>query len=269
MEFRKITAAVLALAALALAAPRARAEDLTDATEIMKKNFVVQKLTDSKNQMTMTLVDGRGTKRERKVESYSKLLPNGIDQQRVARFLAPPDVKGTATLTREDSAGEDDIWVYLPALKKVRRLVASNKRDSFMGSDFSYNDVITPRVEDYGHKLLRGEDVDGVPCYVIESTPGSEKIRKDSGYSRSLGWIRKDNFVTLKVESADLAGRPYKEFRAYDIFEADPKLHRWMARRITMKNVQTGSTTELRFDEIKVNIGVKDDYFTERYLERQ
>ncbi len=263
----KAAAVVSLLASLWLAGP-ARAEGLTDPVEIMKKNFVVNKLKDSESTMTMNLIDQRGTKRERKLISYSKLLPNGSDQERIAKFLSPPDVKGTATLTRENSGGDDDIWVYLPALKKVRRLVASNKRDSFMGSDMSYGDVILPRVEEWTHKLLRTEAVDGVQCYVIESVPNNDDIKKNAGYAKRTGWIRTDNFMTIKGQNDDLAGRPYKEFHAYDLFEADPKLGRWMAKRIAMKNLQSNGMTELHFDEIKVNQGVPDDFFTERYLSR-
>lgn len=239
-----------------------------DVIEIMKKNFMVGKLTDSESRMTMVLIDSRGIRRERKAESFSRLLPNGIGQERVAKFLSPPDVRGTATLTREHSGGDDDIWVYLPALKKVRRLVASNKRDSFMGSDFSYGDVITPRVEDWNHTLVKTEPCGEHNCYVVESTPVSEEVKRNTGYGKKIQWIRTDNYMTVKGEYADLAGRPLKEFGASDLFEADPKLGRWMAKSLRMKNLQTGGVTEISFDEIKVNVGVPEYTFSERYLKR-
>ncbi|MCW5830320.1 MAG: outer membrane lipoprotein-sorting protein [Deltaproteobacteria bacterium] len=243
-------------------------ESPPDVIEIMKKNFMAQKVKDSTQKMTMTLIDARGIKRERKVESYSKLLENQIDQARVARFLSPPDVIGTATLTKENSGGDDDIWIYLPALKKIRRLVASNKKDSFMGSDFSYGDVITPRVEDWKHTLLRIEKCGANDCYVVESVPVSKDVERNAGSNKRVQWIRTDAFMSVKGEYTDLAGRPFKEFHAEDIWEVDKTLHRWMPKKITMKNVQTGGITEITFDDVKVNTGVKDEVFTERYLTR-
>lgn len=239
-----------------------------DVMEIMKANFMVGKLRDSESTMTMVLIDARGIRRERKVESFSRLLSNGIDQERVAKFLSPPDVRGTATLTRENSGGDDDIWVYLPALKKVRRLVASNKRDSFMGSDFSYGDVITPRVEDWNHTFIKSEPCGEHDCYVIESTPASEDIKRNTGYGKKTQWIRTDNSMTVKGEYADSAGRPFKEFIARELFQADPELNRWLAKVLRMKNLQTEGITEISFDEIKVNTGVPEATFSERYLRR-
>ncbi len=269
-KFLRTALAVTTLCAASFVLPSAlRAQEtLPDPAEIMRKNFVSGKLKDTTQKMTMVLIDARGIRRERKVESYSKLLGNGVDQTRMSRFLSPPDVIGTATLTKENSAGDDDIWIYLPALKKVRRLVASNKKDSFMGSDFSYGDVITPKVDDWKHTLLRTEKCGSGDCYVVESVPVSKDVERNSGYGKRVQWIDKASYVTVRGEYSDLAGRPLKEFHAYDPWEADKALHRWLVKKITMKNVQTGGVTELLFDEVKVNTDVKDEVFTERYLTR-
>ncbi len=263
-----LTTALLYAAAFESSSALKAQEASPDAVEIMKRNFVSGKLRDTTQMMTMVLIDARGIRRERKVESYSKLLENGIDQTRIARFLSPPDVIGTATLTRENSAGDDDIWIYLPAMKKIRRLVASNKKDSFMGSDFAYGDVITPKVDNWKHTLLRTEKCGSEDCYVVESVPASKDVERNSGYGKRVQWIERASYVTIRGEYSDLAGRPFKEFHAYDLWEADKALHRWLVKKITMKNVQTGSITEIAFDEMKVNTGVKDEVFTERYLAR-
>src|SRR5262245_30239495 len=133
---------------LCLVAAAAFAAD-PDPTELMRKNFTVGKPRDSRGDVTMTLINESGTKRVRQTTSLTKLLPNGVDQRRMVRFLSPADVKGTATLMIEHSDGDDDIWIYLPALHKVRRLVANNKKDSFVGTDFSYSDIIGHRVDDW------------------------------------------------------------------------------------------------------------------------
>jgi hypothetical protein len=125
---------------------------------------MVGKVRDSKGDVTMTLISEGGAKRVRSTSSISKRLPNGVDQERLIRFLEPADVKGTATLMIEHSDGDDDIWIYLPALHKVRRLVASNKKDSFVGTDFSYGDIIGHRVDDWTYTYIGSEDVDGAKC---------------------------------------------------------------------------------------------------------
>ena len=105
------------------------------------------------------------------------------------------------------------MWIYLPALKKSRRLVANNKKDSFVGSDFSYGDISLPKVIKYRHTLTRTEAMDGVDCYVIESVPGDDAVKANSGYSKKITWVRPDNFVETKVEYYDLAGRLLKTQR--------------------------------------------------------
>ena len=129
----------------------------------------------------------------------TSLLPaddeaNGFDNKRMTRFLEPADVKGTVSLLVEHSDKDDDIWIFLPSVKKVRRLISSNKKDSFVGTDFSYGDVIGHKVKEWTHNLLKEEDADGKPCYVIESLPKDSTIKANTGYSKRVTWIQKDNF---------------------------------------------------------------------------
>src|SRR5206468_9786935 len=139
-----------------------------------------------------TPINQTGQERVRKTFGTSKLQPNGIDNRRMVRFLSPPDVKGTVTLLVEHSDTDDDIWIYLPALKKVRRLVASNKKDSFVGTDFSYGDVIGYKVEEWNHKLRGEENVAGRDCYVVESTPRSPQIAANTGCLERIAWTDKE-----------------------------------------------------------------------------
>ncbi len=253
---------------IALSIVRARAGEL-DADEIMRRNFGVAKVVDSRAAVTMTLVSESGARRERSTESLSKLLPNGIDQKRLVRFVSPADVKGTATLLVEHADGDDDIWIYLPALRKVRRLVASNKKDSFVGTDFSYGDVIGHKVEDWTHTLVTTEQMDGIETYVVESVPRTEKVRDDSGYGKRRTWIRGDNFVAVKGTYWDLAGAVVKELTALDVREIDPAHHKWQAFTLTMRNTQSGHSTEIVWSKLDVGVGLDDDVFTERTLEKE
>ncbi len=239
------------------------------AKEIMEKNFVVSKFVDSTSDATFTLINKTGQERVRKTFGTSKLQANGTDNRRMVRFLSPPDVKGTVTLLVEHSDTDDDIWIYLPALKKVRRLVASNKKHSFVGTDFSYGDVIGHKVEEWGHRLVREEQVDGQPCYVIESIPKSDTVKSNSGLSKRLSWIRKDNLVTIKGEFWDQTGEPLKTSRFTDVRLLDPARGRWQAMQFEAENLQTGHRTIIRFENYKVNQQVKDEFFTTRYMERE
>ena len=150
----------------------------------------------------------------------------------------------------------------------MRRLVASNKKESFLGTDFSYGDVIGQRVDDWRHSRLADEAVDGQPCYVIESVPASPQVSDSTGYSREKQWIRKDNDVTVRAEFWDRAGQPLKRATYADVKQVDAARSRWQAMRLEAENLQTGHRTVIQFDRFTANVGVSDEYFTTRYLER-
>jgi uncharacterized membrane protein YdfJ with MMPL/SSD domain/outer membrane lipoprotein-sorting protein len=255
-------------ALLVLAGHSALAADLTP-VQIMERNYMVSRFNDTVSDSRFRLINESGQERVRDTFGRSKLLPNGIDNMRMTRFTSPPDVKGTVSLLVEHSGKDDDIWIYLPALKKVRRLVSSNKKDSFVGTDFSYGDVIGHKVADWKHSLLKEEAVDGQPCFVIESTPASPQILSDSGYSKRVEWIRKDNFVSIKGEFYDENGQLLKVFSSSDVRLLDPVKQRWQPLHLEIKNVQTGHRTIIEFTNLKVNQGVAPDYFTTRYMERE
>lgn len=262
------TSAAIAIIAIFAVGQSQSAYALTP-VEIMEKNFMVAKITDTTTQTTMTLTNKSGQKRVRKTAGVTKLEPNGIDNKRMTRFLEPADVKGTVSLLNEHSDKDDDIWIYLPSIKKVRRLVSSNKKDSFVGTDFSYGDVIGHKVNEWNHKLLKEEDVDGKTAYVIESVPRDATIKANSGYSKRVNWIQKDNFVTLKGMMYDEAGELVKETRFGRFRNVDPAKGRWLTGELIVKNVQTEHMTHIFTDDLKYNIGVKDDFFTTRYMEQQ
>ena len=240
-----------------------------DPTEIVRKNFMVGKVRDSKGDVTMTLVSEGGATRVRSTTSISKRLPNGVDQERLIRFLEPADVKGTATLMIEHSDGDDDIWIYLPALHKTRRLVANNKKDTFVGTDFSYGDIIGHRVDDWTYTYVGTDTVDGAKTHVIEAVPKTPEIATNSGYGKRKIWIRDDDFVAVKGEYWDTAGSPVKTFTARDVREIDPAEHKFQAFHLEMKNTQTGHSTAIDVHKLDVGLGLDDEQFTERYLEKE
>ena len=161
------------------------------------------------------------------------------------------------------------MWVYIPALGKVRRLVSKHKGDSYVGTDFSYGDIIGHKVEDYTHRIIGSETLEGVDCFVIESLPVSEKVRRESGYAKRVSWVRKDNFVSPKLEGYDGQGKVFKRFLAADIRLVDRALERWQPMRLEMINLETRHRTVLLYEDFKANVGVDRGLFTIRYLEKE
>ena len=245
----------------------AQAAGLT-AIEIAQRAFATSKVVDSTSDSTFRLINSNGQERVRETKGATQLIPGTTDNQRLVTFESPADVRGTKTLLVEHSRGDDDLWIYLPAMKKVRRLVASNKKDSFVGTDFSYGDVIGHRVEDWSHKILREEKVDGKNCTVLESTPVRPEVGENSGYSKRVSWIDQESFVALKGESYDLNGQIFKKFAARSVQKVDAKNNKWQPMVLESENVQTGHKTVLEFKNYKANVGVSKELFSSRSLER-
>src|SRR5438477_3614210 len=224
----------------------------SNAHDMMQKNFFVSKLKAFKASGTMELVNDKGQKRQRKNTTDSVLQPNGVDSKLLVKFSFPADIKGTAFLQVEHVAAEDDEWIYLPALGKSRRLVANNKKDSFVGSDFSYGDISLPSVDLYEHRLLGSEAIDGQDCFKVESVPKTETTKVNSGYSRKITWLRKESFLEAKVEYYDLSGRILKTQTIAKPLLMEPDTQRWFAQHREMTNQQTGHKTIINFDSIEV-----------------
>ena len=266
MISRIVTAAMLVAAFVVLPAGAQRAE--LSAHDIMEKNFFATKVTSLRVDTTMVLINDRGQQRERATSGVVKLQANGIDSKLVVKFSTPPDVKGTGVLQIEHSEGDDDLWIYLPALRKSRRLVANNKKDSFVGSDFSYGDITLPKVDQYRHTLLRSETIDEHHCYVVESVPATDTIKANTGYSKKITWVRTDNFVESKVEYYDPAGRLLKTQRAGRHQLVEPDKGRWFVMEREMTNHQSGHRTTITASKAEA-AAIPDDWFTTRYLEKE
>ena len=250
-----------------LMAARLAHADTPGALAIMQQNLAASKVKDSLADATFILVNKDGATRVRKTHGYTRLQANGADNMRMVRFLSPADIKDTATLLIEHAGADDDMWIFLPALGKVRRLSASNKKDSFVGTDFSYGDVIGYKAEEWRHQLIRQELLDGVACYVIESMPLNDTVRQNTGYSKRLSWVRKDNFVAARVDVWDLADKQLKRISAGDIRPVGSN-GRWQAMLSEAENLQTGHRTSIRLDGFKADQNVAESLFSPAQLER-
>lgn len=260
---------ILLCSALLFAAPEmSRADSAPNPRELMEQNFLATKVSASNSNVTLTLITAQGQERVRKLRMWSRLKDKSSESEVLVRFDEPGDIKGTGFLQVENFSADDDIWVFLPALGKTRRLVANAKRDSFFGTDFSYGDVLLPAVNRYDHTYLRSEKLDNEQCDVIESKPKDDKTREESGYSRKVSWLDAATHVERKVEYYDLSGKLLKTQRAFDIQQIETSPQRWVPMRREMVNHQNGHKTLFRLDHITLDKKLTPDFFSTRNLER-
>jgi outer membrane lipoprotein-sorting protein len=255
--------AILFAALLALAGPARAAEP--SAVDVMKKQREVHRVKDEEERQTLKLVNKAGATKERKLIRY--LLSGAGDLDKIlVRFQAPRDVENTALLTWEGKDGNDDQWLYLPAVKRPKRIAASGKKNRFMGTDFAYEDLRPENVAANTYALVGSESLDGVDCFVIDATPATERQAADSGYSRRKMWVRKDTLVTVKREYYDKQGKLEKVESHRRLVNVAGAV--WRANEIEMHDVQNGSRTVITVENRAVDKGLKDDFFTETELIR-
>jgi outer membrane lipoprotein-sorting protein len=206
----------------------------------------------------MTLEDKRGKTRGRKFVMLRKDYGDGGEQKYYTYFLEPNDVRKTGFMVWKDPVEDDSRWIYVPAIDLVKRISSSDKGSSFVGSDFSYEDVSGRHWTDDDHVLVREEPLDGKACWVIESTP-----KEEDAFSKKISWIGKEDRLPLKEEYYDSKDRLERVFEAKKIEVVDG--FPTMTLR-TMTNVRKNHKTTVEFGEIEYDIGIDDDVFTERRL---
>lgn len=211
-------------------------------------------------QMTLTIIDAEGRTSKRALSFEGLEEPDRHDKS-IIRFQSPADIRDTALLTHEHGADDDDQWLYLPSLKRVKRIASSNKSGSFMGSEFAYEDLVVRQLDKYTFRYLGDEVVNGVDCYVLERIPKSD----NSGYSKTIRWRMKSNLQELKTAYYDRKGDLLKErlmegHRLIDGF--------WRVSTITVRNVQTKKASVLTFDKVKLKVNLPESRFTVQQMEQ-
>lgn len=232
---------------------------------------IAQKVKDREDgdsrqaELVMKLINKRGSTRERKIISYSiDVGKDKKDRKTVMFFQYPGDVKGTGFLTwdHDNINKEDDKWLYLPAMKKTRRISGSSaKKDYFMGSDFTYDDMGQRNIDEDNHELEGEEIIDGHKCWKLTSTP---KGNKDI-FSKKISWIRQDCFIPIKVDYYDKMGKIHRKLEMSEINQIQGF---WIAQYMEMINVQTGHKTIIQINNPKYNINVEESKFSVTTLEK-
>ncbi|MCH7731004.1 MAG: outer membrane lipoprotein-sorting protein [Candidatus Marinimicrobia bacterium] len=207
--------------------------------------------------LTMVLTNKKGKTRSSVLHSVSK---DGGNKQMIW-FLSPKDDKGVAFLKIEHTGKDDEMRLWLPAFKKVRRIASKQKGDSFMGSDLSYEDMTNRELDEYFYKLLGQEEIQNQDCYILESIP---KPEVKSTYSRHVTWVTKKDYNIVKEESYDRTGRLFKT----KLFKQQNIKNYIVLKEIFVENVIKRHSTLLTFDNIEVDTGIEDSQFQEKYLKR-
>lgn len=239
-----------------------------DGRAIMDKVAESRKLDKSEAILKMNIINEKGQGRERTLTMASKLFDGGKTEKRIYRFQSPADVKGTGVLVFDYSDTPDDVWVYLPALRKTRRIVSSQRSSSFMGSEFSYGDLNIPSLKDYNYTVVKDESYGGEPCTVIDEVPKDAGIASADGYKKKTYWVSKEKNAVRKIVYFDMEGKELKELKADDIKLLDPAKKRYRAMKMEMVNKQNGRKSVFQSEKVSVSGDTKDDLFTTRYLER-
>lgn len=209
----------------------------------------------------MVLISPNGQKTTREVR-MQYLEGKEAGDKSLSIFDSPKDVQGTAFLSFSHALQSDEQWLYLPALKRVKRIASANKSGPFMGSEFAFEDLSSSEIEKYSYEFLRDETIDNQDCYVVRNFPQYEH----SGYSHRDVWIDKKHYRVLRIEYFDRKGQLLKTLEQHGHKIYLDKY--WRADKFYMANYQTGKSTELHWSDFQFGLGLSDADFNQNTLMR-
>lgn len=234
----------------------ARGLEIAQEADLRDTGFI-----DSTAKMKMELKNKQGQTNTRQVR-VKTLEVNGDGDKGLSIFDTPADIKGTASLTYSHALKPDEQWLYLPALKRVKRISSKNKSGPFMGSEFAYEDISSQEIDKYTYKYIKDDVVNEIECFLIERYPAY----KHSGYTRQQVWINKQEYRPEKIDFYDrknvlLKTLTYSGYQKYlDKF--------WRADNMHMSNHQTGKSTTLSWNDYQFKTGLTDNDFNRNSLKR-
>jgi len=252
-----LTVAVILTPSLALAEEQSnRGLEIAIEADNRSNGFI-----DSSANMKMILTNRHGESSTRELRVRSMEVENDGDKS-MTIFDTPADVKGTALLTFSHKVNNDDQWLYLPALAKIKRMSSSNKSGPFMGSEFAFEDLASQEVEKYRWTFIKEEKLADVDTFVLERIP----VDRKSGYTKQIIWIHKTEYYAVKIDFYDR-----KKSLLKTLVNSDFKLYKdtfWRTHMMNMKNHQTGKSTELVWSDIVFDNGYKVRDFAKNSLKR-
>jgi len=254
-----------ALMGLAVAAPQALAQSaeekgLAIITEADRRD---DGYGDSTATMEMVLKNRHGDSSSREMRMKTKEVPDkSVGDKALIVFDQPRDVKGTALLSFTKIIDPDDQWLYLPALKRVKRIASVNKSGPFVGSEFAFEDMASQEVGKYSYKYLRNEPCGALECFVVESYPQYEH----SGYTKLIGWLDTTEYRSQKIDYYDRKGTLLKTLVLSDYHQYVGKY--WRPHSLVMENHQSGKVSSIVWKDMKLQVGLEESDFTKNALKR-
>jgi len=257
-NYKKYLSLVLLLTSFQLLAQTPEEKGLQIAQASVKQD---EGWGDMKADMKMILRNKHGQESVREI-SLSSLEQLDDGDKSLSVFNKPRDVKGTAFLSFSHPIGADDQWLYLPALKRVKRIASKNKSGPFMGSEFAFEDLSSFEVEKYTYKYLKDETINGVDSYVVEQVP----VDENSGYTRRMVWIGKEHYRVQKIDFYDRKNSLLKTMGSSNYNQYLNKY--WRPSKMEVTNHQSGKSTELMWSNYKFGVGLTDQDFNKNTLKR-
>ena len=235
-----------------------------DPKEISEKSASTIEFESMEMVTTLNIHDGKGNLRVREVAIATNKF--GETTKTLMKFLSPADVKGTSILVYDYENKSDDMWVFLPSLRKVRRIVSSEKGKSFMGSEFSNADMSKPNTNDFTYNLLGTEILDGKECWKVEATSKSREIESEYGFQKRVSYIEKNTFLSYKSELYDSRGKLYKTMTMGDFRKQTNG--RYFAYTMVMKNEQNNRFSEMIVKQFQLGSKLNENSFAVTNLDK-
>ncbi len=262
---RKVMGCILAVLFL-MSFSLVQAADLTG-RQVMEKQKERHKVKSEIGAEIMLLVDKDKNQEKRQVKRYAKETEKDLHRYLVV-FLSPADIKGTALLTWEQKGRENDQWLYLPAQKKMQRIAKGSKKNYFMGTDFTYEDMEPEDIDNFEYTIIRSEQLNqdnkASDCYVIQAVPANEEKKQESGYSKRFLWIEKETLVTLKVDFYDRRDRLQKTQTTHELENVGGTV--WRPKKTLMIHHEKTHKTITAVTSRKINSEIEDQVFTDRFI---
>jgi len=235
-----------------------------NAREISQKSMEITEVGDMEMISTINIHDGRGNVRTRQISTASRKFPDCTKM--LIRFLAPADVRGTALLVYDYEDQDDSQWIYMPALRRVRRIVSTEKGKNFMGSEFTNADMSRPNQQDFDYQLVGEEVYEGKKCWKVKATGKTDAIKQQNGFSSNISYIDQQNFLCYKIEYYDLSDKLQRIQYITDYKKiANGK---YFAHKMTMQNVQNNRKSEMIVDKFQSGSKLPENTFSPAMLDK-
>jgi hypothetical protein len=239
------------------------AAQLPDADQVMSRSRDLTLTGSMSSSISLTIIEKGGSVRKRTITMIAKSYPDG-SEKRMIRFIEPADVRGTSMLIVDNKNMADEMWIYLPALKKTRRIVSSEKGKSFMSSEFSNADMSSPTLSDFNNRYVKNSAENN--SWIIESTPVNADKADEYGYSRKITYINSNNCQVKKIEYYNFDNQLFKIMEVKSIQPSENG--KYIIKDMTASNTITGRSSEILFDKINAGVKIEDSEFSLQNLER-